>query len=84
MDENGRRVWRRFKQLDYDEEDFEQCGRAFESAVKGAAMGDALVSGRVGLAECRLMSQPILVDFAAGWLSEHRASGEDSHQANFA
>lgn len=84
MDENGRRVWRRFKQLDYDEEDFEQCGRAFESAVKGAAMGDALVSGRVGLAECRLMSQPILVDFAAGWLSRHRASGEDSHQANFA
>ena len=51
-------------------------GRAFESTVKVAAM-EALASGKVGLAKCRLMFQPILVDFVAGWLSRHRTSGEE-------
>ena len=34
-----------------------------------------LVIGRVGLAECRLMLQSALVDFATGWLSRNRSRG---------
>ena len=85
IDANGHRVWRRFEELDYDADDFERCGRAFEAAVlsgdsaasttEGEVPRDVLVIGRVGLAECRLMSQPALVDFATGWLSRNRNRG---------
>ena len=85
IDEHGRRVWRRFEELDYDADDFERCGRAFEAAVlsgdaeasttERAVVRDTLVIGRVGLAECRLMLQSALVDFATGWLSRNRSRG---------
>ena len=84
MDQNGRRVWRQFEELDYNSDDFEKCGpcegcgpsvgcgQAFETAFAGTE--EVLVSGKVGLAECRLMSQVALVDFAVGWLSKNRGA----------
>jgi aminoglycoside 3-N-acetyltransferase len=46
-------------------DDFEQIGAAFEAAV-GVSVG------QVGDAEARLTPQRALVDFAAGWMAEHR------------
>ena len=72
IDDNRQRVWWQFEALDYGGDDFETCGQAFETAFAGTE--EVLVSGRVGLAECRLMSQVALVDFAAEWLSKSRYS----------
>ncbi|WP_430785465.1 aminoglycoside N(3)-acetyltransferase [Actinoplanes sp. G11-F43] len=50
-----------------DESDFDQLGTAYET------IGPVSV-GRVGSAESRLMPQRDLVDFAVGWITEHRVS----------
>jgi aminoglycoside 3-N-acetyltransferase len=59
--ENGRRVWREYEDIDYDDELFPQLGAAFDET-------GAVTIGRVGLAECRLFSQRTAVDFAQKWL----------------
>ncbi|MGN9910084.1 aminoglycoside N(3)-acetyltransferase [Phytohabitans sp. LJ34] len=58
-------TWVRWQDVAIDESDFHQAGAAFETT------GGAL-TGRVGAAECRLMRQRALVDFATGWLAAHR------------
>ncbi|MBQ1047341.1 AAC(3) family N-acetyltransferase [Micromonospora sp. C51] len=62
---NGGRTWTRWPDVDTDESDFDQVGDAFEST------GGARI-GRVGAAECRLMRQRELVDFAVDWLGTNR------------
>ena len=52
-----------------DTDDFERLGTDFEAT--GAAM-----SGKVGCATARLMSQRALVDFATGWMAAHRPSAK--------
>jgi aminoglycoside 3-N-acetyltransferase len=59
--ENGRRVWREYQDIDYDDDPFPQIGAALEEA-------GAVTIGQVGLAECRLFSQRTAVDFAQRWL----------------
>lgn len=66
IQESGERRWAEFDELDVSDEDFPACGRAF-------AAGGAERSGRVARAEARLFRQRELVDFAAGWFSEHRS-----------
>jgi aminoglycoside 3-N-acetyltransferase len=61
----GERRWVTYDELDVDASDFEELGSAF------AAAGDER-RGRVGLGTGRLMRQRSLVDFAVGWLEEHR------------
>ncbi|WP_165521853.1 aminoglycoside N(3)-acetyltransferase [Micromonospora zingiberis] len=63
------RTWTRWVDVDTDESDFDQAGAAFE------AMGSARI-GQVGGAECRLMRQRVLVDFAVDWLAAHRGTRE--------
>ena len=65
---DGRREWVVYEQLDYDEEDFAEIGEAF-----AATGGETL--GRVGEATARLLRQRAVVDFAAAWMTEHRARG---------
>ena len=61
----GRR-WVSWEDVVADEGDFEALGAAFD------ATGRTLI-GPVGEGEARLMRQRELVEFAVGWLVEHRA-----------
>lgn len=53
-----------------DTDDFERLGTDFEAT--GAAM-----SGKVGCATARLMSQRALVDFATDWMAAHRPAEKE-------
>ncbi|HET7627592.1 MAG TPA: AAC(3) family N-acetyltransferase [Bacillales bacterium] len=59
--ENGRKVWKSYGELDYDEDRFPAIGAAFEQA-------HTVRAGRVGSADAKLVEQRALVDFAAAWL----------------
>jgi aminoglycoside 3-N-acetyltransferase len=63
--ENGKRVWKVFKDIDYDESEFETVGSDFEK-------GGTVRKGSVGLAESRLFSQRTAVDFAVKWFEEKK------------
>lgn len=54
--ENGQRVWKKYKELDYDEEKFPAIGEKFEKEF-------AIWEGYVGEARSKLIYQPDLVDF---------------------
>ncbi|MGK5672321.1 aminoglycoside N(3)-acetyltransferase [Micromonospora sp. URMC 106] len=62
---DGRRVRRDFRAADLDDGDFPLIGRALTEA-------GAVRTGRVGGAECRLVGLRAAVDFARGWMDEHR------------
>ncbi|MFC0532442.1 aminoglycoside N(3)-acetyltransferase [Phytohabitans kaempferiae] len=62
---SGGGTWVRWQDVDTDEGDFDQVGAAFEA-------GGAVRVGLVGGAECRLIRQRALVDFAVDWLGSHR------------
>jgi aminoglycoside 3-N-acetyltransferase len=59
--ENGKRVWKTYDEIVYDSDPFEQLGRDYEKEGR-------VTIEKIGKAECRLMSQPDLVDFAKSWL----------------
>lgn len=59
--ENGERVWKAFQEIQFQTELFEEIGRALES-------DRPVVTGAVGVAECRLFRQRDAVDFAVAWL----------------
>jgi aminoglycoside 3-N-acetyltransferase len=61
--QDGRRIWKRYDDFDYDDDSFPQIGADFEKA-------HSVKIGQVGLAECRLFSQRTAVDFATNWLRE--------------
>jgi aminoglycoside 3-N-acetyltransferase len=61
----GRRRWTAYTDVVLDDEDFEDIGESLAA--------DAPVRrGYVGDAECRLLSLPDAVDFAAKWMAVHR------------
>ncbi|MEU6072865.1 AAC(3) family N-acetyltransferase [Micromonospora sp. NPDC047074] len=64
-DADGRRVRRDFRAPNLDDTDFPLIGRALTEA------GPVRV-GRVGSADCRLVGLRTAVDFARGWMDEHR------------
>lgn len=64
----GRRRWVQWRDLEPDGSDFPAVGDAF------AATGGQ-TSAAVGAGQARLMRCRPLVDFAAGWFSEHRTGG---------
>ncbi|MFV2108796.1 aminoglycoside N(3)-acetyltransferase [Micromonospora sp. LOL_015] len=61
------RAWTHWQDVATDESDFDQVGAAFET-TGGVSIG------QVGAAECRLMRQRPLVDFAVDWLAAHRTT----------
>src|SRR5699024_3818732 len=61
--ENGKRVWKTYAELDYDEDEFKEIGENFERE-------NTVNKGCIGQAESKLMSQPDLVDFTAGYLKK--------------
>lgn len=63
----GSRRWTTFENMDLDSSDFEQIGEDFLCDV-----GPEVHRGKVGLANCQLMPQRAVVDFAVDWLEENR------------
>lgn len=62
---DGKRKWLQWNELNFITEDFEAIGRDFE--VK---MG--IISKKVGLADAKLFSQRLLIDFAIEWIRQNR------------
>jgi aminoglycoside 3-N-acetyltransferase len=65
--ETNMRQWFEWVDYDYESEDFIDVGNAFDS-IEGNTK-----TGKVGLAECRLMKQHLLVDFAVEWMAKNRS-----------
>lgn len=64
---DGERQWVEYEDLAVSDEDFPNCGAAFESAHARAVQ-----TGSVGVGDAKLFPQAALVDFAAEWLVENR------------
>jgi aminoglycoside 3-N-acetyltransferase len=62
----GQRRWQRYEDLDCGSDDFRVLGADFEHDTK------AVITGRVGVADCWLMSQERAVDYAVRWMEKHR------------
>ncbi len=65
----GSRIWSTFKDIDVDSSDFDRIGADFLRSD----VGKVVQRGTVGLANCQLMPQRAVVDFAVDWLEENRA-----------
>ncbi|MCE2450761.1 MAG: AAC(3) family N-acetyltransferase [Candidatus Latescibacteria bacterium] len=65
----GERQWVPFDELDLSTNDFQLIGQAFEDSEED----EVIRCGKIGLAECRLMKQRHLVDFAIKWMSSNRS-----------
>ena len=67
--ENGRRVWKEYRTLFVDGEDFDEIGAAFERecSVRTVPLGNGMI---------RFMRQRELVDFAVDWIERHRGRPE--------
>ncbi len=68
IDASGARQWTTFEEVEPDSSDFDRIGEDF---LKSDA-GKGVCRGKVGLADCQLMPQRDVVDFAVGWLEENR------------
>lgn len=64
--ENEKRKWASFEDIDWDEEDFPEIGKAYEQS------GGVYSRGKVGYAESILVPQQKIVDFAIEWIEKHR------------
>lgn len=65
---SGSRQWATFEEVEPDSSDFDRIGEEF---LKSDA-GKVVCMGKVGLADCQLMPQRDVVDFAVAWLEENR------------
>ena len=64
----GSRVWTTFEDIDVNASDFDRIGKDF---LRSDA-GKVVQHGKVGIANCQLMPQPAVVDFAVDWLGKNR------------
>lgn len=62
---DGKRIWKTWEEIDYDSEDFDKVGEAYEKEIKYRPV-------RVGQAETRLFSMRDLIEFASHWFEENR------------
>lgn len=65
--DDGRRVWKTFRDIARDDSVFAELGRDFDAA-------HGVTPGKVGVADARLFRQRALVDFGVEWLAERRAA----------
>jgi len=64
---DGEREWAEWEDLGFDDEDFPDCGAAFEDAHP-----DAVETGTVGVGDATLLDQRAMVDFAVEWFETNR------------
>jgi aminoglycoside 3-N-acetyltransferase len=63
--EAGKKTWREFEDVDFNDEVFPEIGLALEER-------GLVKKGKIGAAVCRLMSQVAAVDFAQQWLTARK------------
>ncbi|WP_027092442.1 aminoglycoside N(3)-acetyltransferase [Cohnella thermotolerans] len=68
--ENGERVWRKYREVAFDTDRFEEIGDDFESARP-------VTKGKIGVADARLFRQRDCVDYAVEWLEAHPRGREE-------
>ncbi|MBY8999641.1 MAG: AAC(3) family N-acetyltransferase [Candidatus Heimdallarchaeota archaeon] len=61
----GKRIWKGFEDLDYNDEDFPQIGADFERE-------QPILQGKIGQANSKLIQMKELVDFAVVWMEKNR------------
>lgn len=66
--QTGSRIWTTFEDIDVDASDFDRLGEDF---LRSEA-GKVVQHGKVGNADCQLMPQRAVVDFAVNWLEKNR------------
>ncbi len=64
----GSRTWTTFKDINVDDSDFDRLGEDFLRSD----VGKIVRRGKVGIANCQLMPQRAIVDFAVDWLEKNR------------
>ncbi len=65
---SGSRRWVTFEEVEPDSSDFDRIGEEFLKSDEGKGVR----RGKVGIANCQLMPQRNVVDFAVAWLEENR------------
>ncbi len=73
---NGVRVWASYEDVDLDSDDFPEIGRAYERSRESRSPAEGITdvrTGRVGRAECRLLRQRPMVDYATEWMAKNRS-----------
>jgi len=68
IDASGSRQWATFEEVEPDSSDFDRIGEEFLTSDAGRVVR----RGKVGLADCQLMPQRDVVNFAVGWMEENR------------
>jgi len=63
---DGQRVWVKVQDINLDDSDFREIGEGFEKT------SNHVRRGKVAEANCMLMPQPALVDYATQWMSNNR------------
>ncbi len=69
ISQTGSRTWAIFEDVDVDPSDFDRIGADFLCSDDGKLVQ----RGKVGIADCQLMPQRTIVDFAVNWLEKNRA-----------
>ncbi len=69
--QEGLRIWATFEDIDVDASDFDRIGADFLRSDTGRFVR----CGQVGIANCQLIPQLAIVDFAVEWLAENRKNG---------
>ena len=64
----GSTVWTTFEDIDVDASDFDRIGEGFLHSDAGKVVQQ----GKIGIANCQLMPQRSVVDFAVDWLEKNR------------
>ena len=64
----GSRIWTTFENINVDDSDFDRLGEDFLRSEAGKVVR----CGKVGIADCQLMPQRAIVDFAVDWLEKNR------------
>ncbi|MDE3001573.1 MAG: AAC(3) family N-acetyltransferase [Gemmatimonadota bacterium] len=73
IDASGSRQWATFEEVEPDSSDFDRIGEDFLTSDAGRVVR----RGKVGLADCQLMPQRDVVNFAVGWMEENRKNERD-------
>ena len=68
VSQDGSKIWTTFEDIDVDASDFDRIGADF---LRSDA-GQVVRQGKVGIADCQLMPQRAIVDFAVGWIEKSR------------
>lgn len=63
--ENGKRIWKNWEQINYDSDDFEQIGDAFEKSIN-------YQTKLIGQAKSSLLNMIEVVNFGVNWLRKNR------------